>query len=122
MKYFAYSVILAGISCSFGAASFAASHSILAKLTCAEFMSMDVEAQRAALDILSSPERESVTPNEPQALIKSDAVAAPPDAGNEDLDSNVTDLGDANTDTELKAVLAACQGYEAAFVADRMSL
>ncbi len=120
-KYFAYSLILVGISCSISTASLAASNANVADLTCAEFMSMDVEDQQAALNALRSPEAASAKPSKSQALVETDADSEAPDEGYESSDSDTTDSNEVVVDTELKAVLAACQGYEAAFVADRMT-
>lgn len=82
---------------------------------------MDVEDQQAALNAVRSPEAAGTTPTKSQALIETDAVSGSPEEGYESSDSDTTDSNEVVVDTELKAVLAACQGYESAFVADRMA-
>lgn len=122
MKHLAYSLALVvAITSSFGAAVVAASDTDMARFTCADFMVMSAEDKRVALKTLTDHQTGSAKPTKPQATDQTERHAGSSDAGDAVPGSGSSDLNETAVDPEVEAVMVACECYEAAFVADRMT-
>lgn len=125
MRRLAYSLTIAGMVGALGTATFAASETDAATLTCADFMAMSADEQRSTLDSLASSNADTTAVPEPDAAteLSAEADAGADAVGTEDTsaEADPSPTDELSTDPDVEAVMASCAGNDDALVADQMA-